>query len=425
MIGQKDLNELIEEKIITEETATDIKTYYLSKKSNNSNRLLVAFGILGATLIGLGIILILAHNWDNLSKIVKTIFAFTPLVIGQAFSLFALIKKQNSTAWKENSSAFLFFAIASSISLVAQIYNINGNMGLFLFTWVMLSIPIIYIMNSRITSILTILVSVYFILETGYSYYYEFNPNYYWLILLLILPYYFYLLAKKPTSNFTTIHNWIIPISLTISLGSISKSNDELMFLTYLSLFGFFYIIGNSRIFSGKKYIFNGYKIIGLLGSLVILLSLSFDWFWNSIINTETPQNLFTSIEFISFIGLTILSIISFVIFYKKSKTKKYDLIGLSFIPMILIFFIGFANATIPIILVNLLILTISVLTINKGTTQNHLGILNYGLIVLTTLVICRFFDTNISFIIRGSLFVIVGVGFFFANYLIIKKRKS
>ena len=37
----------------------------------------------------------------------------------------------------------------------------------------------------------------------------------------------------------------------------------------------------------------------------------------------------------------------------------------------------------------------------------------------------CRFFDTNMSFVIRGLLFVAVGVGFFITNYVMLKKQKA
>ena len=75
--------------------------------------------------------------------------------------------------------------------------------------------------------------------------------------------------------------------------------------------------------------------------------------------------------------------------------------------------------------LANILILLIGIFEINRGIKQNDLGILNYGLVIVTILIICRFFDTEMSFAIRGILFLLVGSGFFLTNYLILKKRKS
>lgn len=76
-------------------------------------------------------------------------------------------------------------------------------------------------------------------------------------------------------------------------------------------------------------------------------------------------------------------------------------------------------------LLINLLILTLAVHTIRDGAQRNHLGILNYGLLIITALILCRFFDTDFSFVVRGLLFISVGVGFFATNYYMIQKRKK
>jgi len=69
--------------------------------------------------------------------------------------------------------------------------------------------------------------------------------------------------------------------------------------------------------------------------------------------------------------------------------------------------------------------LIVAVLTIREGAIRNNLGILNYGLLIITGLIICRFFDINIGFVLKGLLFVLVGMGFFFANLWMIRKKKK
>nr|MBP6695882.1 DUF2157 domain-containing protein [Saprospiraceae bacterium] len=80
---QKDIEELLHKDIIDEKTAEKIYNYYRHKKSNSENPLFIVFGILGAILVGLGIILIIAHNWDHLSRLVKTVIVFIPMAISQ------------------------------------------------------------------------------------------------------------------------------------------------------------------------------------------------------------------------------------------------------------------------------------------------------------------------------------------------------
>ena len=104
----KDIAELVKSEIISRETAEKIENYYKQKGGQSQSRLFVIFGILGAILVGLGVLLIIAHNWDELPKVWKTFFAFLPLIIGQALCFFTLTKKADSIALREGAAAFLF-----------------------------------------------------------------------------------------------------------------------------------------------------------------------------------------------------------------------------------------------------------------------------------------------------------------------------
>lgn len=75
----EDISELLRAGVISQETADKIKEYYKSKGNQSHHKLFIVFGILGAILVGLGILLIIAHNWDNFSRISKTVLAFFTL----------------------------------------------------------------------------------------------------------------------------------------------------------------------------------------------------------------------------------------------------------------------------------------------------------------------------------------------------------
>jgi hypothetical protein len=167
----------------------------------------------------------------------------------------------------------------------------------------------------------------------------------------------------------------------------------------------------------------NAFLVLGSVGTIILLLMLSFDWFWYDLLEVET--NLIHHIEFYVAIFVSLSAAAMLALQVKKRSWKSTQLMDYIFVLFILIFIIGMHNTLAPIILINLLILIMGLLIIKKGADKNHLGILNYGLSIITALVICRFFDTEISFAVRGLLFVIVGVGFFTANYLMIKKRKA
>ena len=416
------LAELIDAGILSREKAQEIQTFYLRDSDQSQNRLFAVFGVLGATLVGLGIILILAHNWDDLSRATKTIFAFMPLLAGQGFCAFALLKKPDSQTWKESAAAFLFFAVGASISLVSQIYNIPGNLSSFILTWMLLCLPLVYVMQSSIVSLLYLIGITNYACETGYWGYPRSEPYIYWLLLLLAIPHYYYLYKKRPHSNFMVFHNWFIPLAVIIALGTVAKDSEKLMFIAYVSLLGLFYLIGYLPFFKNKRRISNGYSILGSLGTIALLLFMSFRWFWSEL----KPEDI--TILSPDFFVSALLSIAAIVLLFWKIKNipeNKIMPLEVAFTVFIIIFIIGIYSPVAATVLVNLLIFTIGLFTIRQGADENHLGILNYGLLIITALVICRFFDTDISFVIRGILFVLIGLGFNYANYWMLKKRKK
>src|SRR5687767_155207 len=127
----KDLQELVDADIITAETAQQIAAWYQSKQDSSPNKFNFVLGILGAILVGSGIVLLIAHNWDYLNKVAKTIIAFLPLAIGQALCLYTLLRKNDNRTWQEGSATILFFAVPTCISLISQIYHIDGTLTKF------------------------------------------------------------------------------------------------------------------------------------------------------------------------------------------------------------------------------------------------------------------------------------------------------
>lgn len=423
----KEISELVRENVISQETADKIKNYYSNTEKQTTNKLFAVFGVLGATLVGLGLILIIAHNWDELSRATKTIFAFIPLLIGQVMSGYSLVKKSKSVAWIESSAAFLFFSIGLSISLVGQIYNIPGSFNTFMVVWMLLSLPLVYILKSHIVSLFYLVGITYYAIDLNYFTFSLFNKSEsitYWILLLLILPNYYLLYKNKPKSNFMVLNNWLIPISIIITLATVVKKHDFLIFVAYFSLYGLFYLIGNADFFKHQKLRNNSYKILGSLGAVILLILFSFNSIWKDLRREELIFNeVIKSPEFIVSTLITITAMVLLFFQMKNKSIKEIKPIAPTFILFIIIFIIGL-KSPIAVVLINIVLFIVGLLTIKEGAKQNHLGILNYGLLIITAMVVSRFFDTKLSFVIRGILFILVGVGFFITNYWMLKKRK-
>jgi len=411
------LQELQSEGIISPQTALDIQGYFNSKADNSGNRQMVIFSVIGSLLLGLGLVLLFAHNWDEMSKITKTIIAISPLVIAQGFGVYFLARKKDSLAGREGIGSLLFLCIGLSISLVGQIYNISGDMPGFLKSWMLLALPALFLLRSSMIAFLSSVgITWYILIQKDNSFY----PFLMFLGYMALIIFHFYKLLKSDKeSNYINIATWIIPITFLFSTAAFEKSNDELVFLNYLILGNLFTWIGNSKLLAGRSLVKNGLKVIGPLSILNILFILSFIDVSEDLLRIETNQ---FGLEWIAFC-LLLIPLVFIII--KRSITfglSKSPILWV-FIPGILLFLFSGSEIVIS-LAANFMILSLGLIYILNGIKENLIGKLNFGLLIITILVTCRFFDGSMSFIARGIIFLILGAGFLATNYWIIKRKK-
>jgi len=360
----RELEELHANGVITPEVAEKIRTYY-DRPSPESNRMVIAFGIIGALLVGMGVVLIIAHNWDNLSTAMKLFVGFAPMLVAQAIAGWLIYKKSDSSAWREAVAVVLIFAVATSIAVV--------------------------------------------------------SPVYYWPLAIAALPFYFNLIRKHPNANSISFHNWIIGISVTIVLAMGDyHDGDDLIIPVYITLFSVFLLIGQLPYFASRRLITNAWLIGGSAGTIVLLLMMTFEWpdfsgksreWWIS-----TPLFLWI---FLFVVASTLLYVVGNKNGFRNLLSKSY-----TFLILLGLFAIGLSEPLISRGLTNILILALGVYTIREGALADKLWKMNYGLLILSILIMCRFFDTDMSFVVRGLLFVGIGAGFFATNYYVMKKRR-
>lgn len=418
-----ELDALLEEGVITQDEAGRIRSYYAQKPQPENNKLVIVFGILGSLLVGMGLILIIAHNWDTMPKALKLGIGLAPMLVAQGLCGYLLWKKSSSIAWREGAAVFLMFGIATAMAIVSQVYNMDGTLASFLFFWLLLTLPVIYVMRSSAVSLLFWAGITWYACDDGYIHFYKAIPYKYWLLALSAVPWYVHL-CRRDESTFTYFHNWIIAISLIITLGTFSSNTEELILPAYIFLFGIFILAGQLPVFSRSRLVADAYLVLGSLGLITLLLSLSFKWYWQEIFRQDmagwlySPEGILCVVLFLIAVGLYVMLL----------RHKKYtQLLSKSYvIPVfVILFIIGLGDPYTAQILMNIFVLILAVYTIREGAKADHLGRMNYGLLIFALLIICRFFDTNLSFVIRGLLFVLVGLGFFAMNYRMIRKRKE
>jgi uncharacterized membrane protein len=423
-----DLSELVNARVISRETAMEISNYYKNRQESSptgKNRQLLMFGILGAVLVGIGLLFIIANQWDDLSRGVKTTCAFLLLVIPQLLGLYALYKKADKPVWRESTALLLFFAVGANISLVSQIYQINGEASSFLLTWLLLTIPLVYLMDASAVSIACLIGVLSYRLAVDSEGTVEWGEQISLALFLVLMPRYISLFKKAPDNQLTILHHWAIPFVLTAGLAVLSHDHKELLIPLYFMLFGIFIFIGELPFFRHRPQEHCGFRVFGYAGSIIVLFVLSFKSIWEKLPKHHYELGSLPGSS--EFIALALFFITLSILFYRhlQNRTLKelriFEIAWLLFLP---VFILGYFTIF-PVYLVNLSILIMGVIMIRDGSKKNNLGTMNGGMILITMLLVCRSFDIDLTSLFKGILFVVVGCGFFIANWWMLKKRRE
>lgn len=415
---EKDLNELQEKGIISAEIGNDIQAYYKSKSKKNPNIVFILFSIIGAVLIGLGVILLVAHNWDNMPQWLQTFIAFSIVIIGQVLSIYGFVKK---TVWREAAIAFLAIAIGACIGLIGQIYNVLGDENQFYFTWTMLILPMVFLLRSQMAMIATLILSIVFLFNSFNNGDIVYPSFWFWPIFGSVLLYYWQDCKDNAGKLFNRGVIYLFIISLLLALIRFNSNGEAEYFiaLSYFMLFQLFYILSNNIVIEERlKYTFP-LKWAGVLGMNLVMLVLVLNdiIYQRNAIFFETLNN---SAFFMAII-FTLLS--SFFLLKQRVGTyllQFYNYLFIAFIPLFLLDYI----TGIGYLLMNIYFISIVLYTIYQGVNANNLFVTNMGLLMISIIIFFRFLDTGQSFFLRGFVFILTGICFLALNLYILKRKK-
>ncbi len=420
---KQEIDELLEAGIIDSQKAKEIEAFFKDKKDEEPNRIFLLFGLLGALLVGLGLIAIVASNWDEFSKVTKSTFAFIPLLIAHSLCIYTLLKKFDSRTWKESCSSLLIFALGAGIILLSEIYQLKVNAEYYMLAWIVLSIPIVYIFESSMASLLCYIGIGIFTVEVNHRQI-SLDEFYYLFLMASLFPFYFKLIKEKPNGNFTNAHHLLVPIVLLICLFAHINKYEGTMPLIIIIFACLALMNARSAIFRGSHASKNRtLEFIGSLGLIGGVFFYSFYEFWKSSrLYTRSENHFFESPSFI--ILTSVFLIVLALLFYHKKKKTDLTILAFTFIPSFCAFFLGLLSPLLATIAFNIIGVLIGLCFIKDGSDKNHLGLLNAGLAILTGIIIFRFLDIDINFAWKGLVFILLGLGFFLTNYYLLKNRK-
>jgi uncharacterized membrane protein len=420
---------------ISAENAQAIERYYEARSTGSSKVGFVLLAAVGSILVAAGIVLLIAHNWDDFSRPVRSVIAFLPLIAAQALSVFVLMRRGESKAWRECAAIFNVAAIGTAISLVSQTYQITGSLANFIFVWMLLSLPLVYLMRTTLGAITYVIGAiVWAVARNGIR---GFDSVYFFLMLLLVIPHFAVLFQRDRRSRETTV--LAIVLTVAVAFGIVITPEFTKANLGAVALAGYFTAVYLCGIEFFSRPNSNHLHPLALLGGVaigVMAIVLSFEGFWRQQDILLWPVDLSLGVSVAIQLAFPLAALVLAAWSFARRRGMQFSVLAAAF-PVVAAVGVLVADRCphpdrtvsdcdlAAAVLLDVFALALGVELIARGLRANSPARTNFGLLVIAALGISRFFDSDLSFITRAIGFIVIGVGFILTNVVLFKKRSA
>jgi uncharacterized membrane protein len=356
------------------------------KKDKSSNDLIVALSTIGAILLGIGVILFVASNWEVIPEFVKT-----TLMIASTFGAYTIgylfrYKFQNLP---RVGDALIFLGallFGATVFLIAQIYNVNANSHILVLIWLLSILPLVY-------SFLSIPIAAL----SGLLFYL-------WVSLFIFRN----VSVEKATADLLAF-----PILFLVS---------------GVALFG----IGAMHYFSDKlKQIARLHRLIGLQIALFSLFLLTFRFFSGYYGGFNFRGDAVLSSQFtlgLVFLAATAVVLMAINLLFNPSKSETSlieSAVGTGLVGMAMITLFFPATTNIYVLLYNLILIGVIFGLFFVGYRREDMVLVNVGMVYLTFLILVRYFDFFWDLLPRALFFIVGGLVLVLGGIAMERQRKQ
>lgn len=406
---------LLDKKILDPPTAKRLLDYYTLEEEEKDVKFNRAVTFIGVVFVGLGLLLVLAYNWETLTRPARLSIAVGLLFISQIVMFLGIVYNRLTVTHKESLAAFQSLMIGASISLVGQTYELTLHLDAILLIWMFLILPLSYLTKTICPAILYSILSIIWMID-NFS-----TPQAIsiWIFIVLLIPIYRHFDQSRTISSVPLA--WLIVVNaLAAFILTFEKYFDDLI-LQCLSLFFSFLFVVGSHLEVRTPVSQRPLTAIGVSGIVITFFALSFPFCWEHV-----PHNLAVPAWTLMFL----LTFLSLAFSYKLCQMSSSVLTKLLLAAPVLLLGVSlfhvFTDQQIYVItFISLYLLTIGMMLIEKGFKDTHPGLLNCGMLILSLLATAKFFDSSISFWNRGIAFIFIGILFIFVNFKLIRNKKK
>jgi len=431
------LNELpglVSDGVLDDAAADRLRERYPEPSSLSGSRLaIIICAVFGALLIGSGVILLIAHNWEHLGRPARTAIALLPLLISQGLAGWVLVRRGESTAWREGTATLLALALAAAIAIVDQTYHRGGDLEDFFWRLSLMLAPLPWLLNSSSSAIIFLASLTWWAIGAKSD---RLEVIWLWPLALAVVPHVVTVMRAERRGLRAANLQWACAVFLCIAAGlGLEWRVPGLWILVYTGLFALMIAVGTAIRRDEDGLWRRPFEVVGVAGSVVLWLILSFDepWKnigWQHIHNDERFHQAASFFDVVLAVGLP-LAALGAVALTLDRKRHPLQMAWVSSVPLVAVLWPWVASGNtldakfVAAVAFNLLLFGVGIATIASGIRNQNLGTVNLGMVVVALLVVVRFFDAEIGFVAKGLAFIVVGIGFLVANLVLARRLRS
>lgn len=405
------------EKTITPEQAAALRSRYTAEPAGSVPWGLLVFATAGAIVIGLGVILLFAYNWDEIPKAGKLALVFGALIAAHAGGLRLLARDGWQSKLGEALAALGTMFYGAGIWLVAQIYNIDEHYPNGFLFWALGALAMAWAIRSTANGLLAaVLLAIWGGCETL-----DFRAPEYWSVLIIaagILP-----LAWKQRSALLLAAalaaiQWLLALNAA-TWGAGSHA------LTASLAFGVLLVAASRLTAADRPDFASGASVMSFFGFgafLVCAYLLSFHDASRDLLDWKHGDGLHGTTAAVFGWTLFTLGLGGWAWLGQRSLLRREIEIHREewLLPIALIYCFSYAAMGLRIwdwgVIVswsfNLMLLGVAVMWMWRGCQESRLRPTVLGSLLLSAVVLARYFDLFQSLAERGLAFILLGVIF-------------
>jgi uncharacterized membrane protein len=374
--------------LITKEQAQKMLEDVTQKgKEERSNKFIIVISVIGSICLGIGAILFIASNWEEMSDLMKVF-----ILLGSTFAAYCLgflFKYQKKILPKVGASLIFLGALlfGASVILIAQIYNMNANTHSLVLIWLVGILPLVYAFRLGPIAVLS---SLLFFIWVGCFIFREVEFDEDAFLLFPVI----YLSAGASLFSIGGLHyfkDYLKKIARIFRISGIQIAMFALFLMTF-------------EIFSGDRseYFFNRRGMFN-----------------------EISSQITTSIVLFS-----ILAIIGLVInlFFNPAKSPINAMENgttLALVGFTLLFFFFPAESNMYTVIYNLIFAALTIFILAVGYKRADIKIVNIGIFWTTIFLVAKYFDFFFDLLDRSIFFLVGGLILVLGGIALEKKRKE